>query len=288
MRLMNGILLRRAAFSLCAAGCLATGSGIALQAAEPPMVCVFISAKQKKVADGVLDAQKIVNDFWQIMVNRGAVTSAGIVFPTPVQLATQDVLVWYGDKLIPSDSLRRDFLRSFFLRGGGLVIVHNAVQDPGLKEIKEWTGTPWQAKTSAWVQGKIRVERLDPKHPITCGVKPFTADDAAAVGLELDAACRPLAWGRLEDGKEVPVLWTRERMEQRTVVFTLGRRYATWEQPQVQEMLARAIAWAAHKPVDFLLFSEEKARLKAAASPEKAGGSADAKKASAAAVQGGK
>ena len=84
------------------------------------------------------------------------------------------------------------------------------------------------------------------------------------------------------------MLWTRERMEQRTVVFTLGRRYATWEQPQVQEMLARAIAWAAHKPVDFLLFSEEKARLKAAASPEKAGGSADAKKASAAAVQGGK
>ena len=229
------------------------------------MLRIYLCAQQKGPAPGIHDRQKIVDDFWNAMVNRGAVTSAGIVYPAPLLMVNNDVILFYGPPVWPKN--RKNFqayLESYLLRGGGLVLVHHAIQDPNLVRLKEWTGTPWVTNQTRWVKGIWRLNRFDPKHPLSAGLQPVEVEDVGAVGVRLEAQDHVLIWAQNPKGQETPVLWVREKDGQRTVVFTLGHFYRTFQQPEIEELLARALAWAGHHNVDYLLTVQEKERLQKA------------------------
>ena len=144
------------------------------------------------------------------------------------------------------------------------MLVHHAIQDPNLVRLKEWTGTPWVTNQTRWVKGIWRLTRFDPKHPLSAGLQPVEVEDVGAVGVRLEAQDHVLIWAQNPKGQQTPVLWVREKDGQRTVVFTLGHFYRTFQQPEIEELLARALAWAAHHNVDYLLTVQEKERLQKA------------------------
>jgi len=59
-------------------------------------------------------------------------------------------------------------------------------------------------------------------------------------------------------GEVVPQIWTYEHtmaggQPARAFVWMQGHEYANFSNYQIQQMLLRGIAWAAHKPVDTLV-----------------------------------
>ena len=74
-------------------------------------------------------------------------------------------------------------------------------------------------------------------------------------------AATPSAQRRGHAGETVPQIWTYEnqldagadRQPYRAFVWMQGHFYANFSNPQIQPMLLRGIAWAAHRSVDTLM-----------------------------------
>lgn len=226
-----------------------------------PYLRIFLSAQQEGPQEGIHDRQKIVDDMWRRLVARGAVTSAGIVFPMPIHFATHDVVVFYGPKVWPERDTFQSALRSFLIRGGGLVILHHAIEDNGIQHISTWTGLPWQKDKSEWIEGEWKIKIV--QDPITYGMEEFVVKDYIVKNINLSNTDKVLAWAaayNCESNERFPVVWTREVDSQRTVFFVLGHYYSTLVNDAVEELLVRLIAWAAKREIDYLLSDQEKQR----------------------------
>jgi type 1 glutamine amidotransferase len=109
---------------------------------------------------------------------------------------------------------------------------------------------------------------VDSADPIMKGMSKFTIFDEAFFNLTWthDPAIHVLATtvipgtpsaGTHKD-EVVPQIWTYEHtagggQAARAFVWMQGHEYANFANYQIQEMLLRGIAWAAHKPVDTLV-----------------------------------
>jgi type 1 glutamine amidotransferase len=251
------------------AALLAGGLAASGPARSAPLLRVFISAKQSPARTGH-KARRMVDDFWAEIVKRGAATSAGLVFPTTIQIHNMDVLVFYGDKVFPARESQRTDLRVYLQRGGGLVALHNTVAGPHAADFAPRLGMTWETNRCHWEGGVVHVRDLDPNHPITRGLKPFVVADELAVGIRLAPTAHVLARGAFRGGPAVPIAWTVETDGQRTVVILLGHNYATFEQPEFRILLCRAMAWAARFDPNTLLLPAERKRFGEAVPAKKA------------------
>src|SRR5437868_2818381 len=102
-------------------------SATALFAQENKPLRVFIRAGEKTHGPGQHDHPRFLADWKELLDQRGANADGAMNFPPAEQLENTDVLVLYcaeGGTVVPAD---RANLKKFLERGGGIVVIHDAI-----------------------------------------------------------------------------------------------------------------------------------------------------------------
>ena len=243
-----------------------------IRGGEP--VRVFIRAGVKTHGPGQHDHPRFLREATELLRQRGALCDGGMNFPTADQLRRTDVLVLYcaNGGSVPAAE-RRDLDR-FLERGGGVVVIHDAICGDDPQWFKSVVGGSWEHGRSKWYEGDVSWYFIDREHPISRGASNFDIDDEIYYDLHLEPDARVLAAAYKPDRRAakagrahpsvyeiVPQMWVYERNAHRAFVCLLGHQYATFELPHVRALLLRGLAWSARREADLLLDAEEKASL---------------------------
>jgi uncharacterized protein len=123
------------------------------------------------------------------------------------------------------------------VRGGlGLLGIHSAAYRAPAVLGAEFVGHGPDPQESLVAVG------LDPAHPVTRGVAPFTVPHEHYELAVADDA-ETLAW-RDAGGRREPILTARSVGAGRVSYLQLGHDMRTWDEPGVRALIARAAAWS--------------------------------------------
>ncbi len=180
----------------------------------------------------------------------GVTISTADEWPTPAQLKTADVLVFYQrGQWTPQRAKDMD---AFLGRGGGAVYVHYAVDGgadaPGFARR---IGLAWQGGQSLFRHGTLELG-FEPgrKHPVARNFNRVRFHDESYWRLVGDPKrINLLATGK-EAGEDRPLFWTLEPARGRVFVSIPGHFAWTFDDPLFRVLLLRGIAWATREPVD--------------------------------------
>ncbi len=171
-------------------------------------------------------------------------------WPTPAQLKSADVLVFYQQgKWTPERA--RD-IDAFLTRGGGLVYIHYAVDGgsdaPGFAQR---IGLAWQGGKSMFRHGPLDLLfETGLKHPIARNFDKVHFHDESYWRLVGDPKRITLLATGKEGGVDQPLFWTLEPAKGRVFVSIPGHFAWTFDDPLFRILLLRGIAWTAREPVD--------------------------------------
>jgi putative heme-binding domain-containing protein len=171
-------------------------------------------------------------------------------WPTPRQFETADLIVMYSAN--PSwSAARAKELDAYLERGGGLVLVHYAVEGrDAVETLAQRVGLAWRGGLSRFRHGPLELTFPDAKDPITRGFDKVKFVDESYWELVGDAKrVHVLATGE-EEGEARPLVWTREQGKGRVFVCIPGHYTWTFDDPLYRVLLLRGMAWAAGEPVD--------------------------------------
>lgn len=236
---------------------------------------VFIRAGVKTHGPDQHDHPRFLAEWKTLLNERGAKTDGAMTFPSDSQLENSDVLVLYAAEAGTISPEQRSSLEKFLKRGGGLVVIHDAVCGTDPQWFKTIIGGAWEHKHSKWFEGNIGIYFQDYSHPITKGVSNFDFDDELYYDLHLMPEAKVLAATyapdkrNTRDGKLfpsvydiVPQIWTYEKENYRAFVSIPGHNHKTFNLPQYRALLLRGIAWAGKRDVDSFVNKEELASLR--------------------------
>ncbi|MGK9146031.1 ThuA domain-containing protein [Plantibacter flavus] len=138
-----------------------------------------------------------------------------------------------------------DGLSAALARGIGILSIHNAVSS--LRDYPEWRA----AIGGAWVPGRSGHPELGPAtitvtdedHDVTSGIETFELVDERYSDLDIDHDVHVLLSHRIDDRVQ-PAAWTREHLQSRIVVSTLGHDPRSFESPEHRRFLVQAAHWA--------------------------------------------
>jgi putative heme-binding domain-containing protein len=171
-------------------------------------------------------------------------------WPATRQLETADVAVFYSNN--PGwDKGKAGELDRFLARGGGVVLIHYAVD--GHQEVEalaDRIGLAWQGGKSAFRHGPLEVDFTRMKHPITRGFEKLQLLDESYWNLVGDPASVDVLGTGIEDGQKRPLFWAREAAKGRIFVSIPGHFAWTFDDPLFRVLILRGIAWTAREPVD--------------------------------------
>ena len=168
-------------------------------------------------------------------------------FPTPEQLASTDVAVFYSAN--QGWDLRAAMaLDDFQQRGGGLVYLHWAIE--GHKHARELADRVGLAFSfSAFRHGEMDLTFSPVSHPITAG---FPASikfiDESYWRLHGDVGRLSVLGTSLEEGEARPQLWVREKDRSRVFGCIPGHYTWTFDDPLYRILILRGICWAGNEP----------------------------------------
>ena len=235
---------------------------------------VFIRAGVKTHGPGQHDSPRFLKEWTDLLNQRGAQAEGAMNFPTAEQLAQADVLVMYaanaGD-ILPE---QRGYLGEFLKRGGGMVVIHDAIgsQDPDW--LKTIIGGAWRYGHAKFYEGDISFYYLNHDHPITRGAANFDFNDEEYYDLELLPEANILAGTYQPDERNkhdghvlpsvydvAPQMWTYEKNNYRAFVSIPGHNATSFNLPHYRAVLLRGIAWAGKRDADSLVSKEELASL---------------------------
>ncbi len=171
-------------------------------------------------------------------------------------LTNFDAVVLYDMPATITDAQKAKFL-SLFERGTGLVVLHHA-----LCSFQNWPdyerviggrypqppqGQPQVTDTVGYEHGvEVPVVIADTGHPITSALKDFTIRDEIYWGFRVGADVHPLlTTTHPKSGK--PLMWTRTEGKSRVVYLQFGHDHLAYENPNLRDLVARSIAWAARR-----------------------------------------
>jgi type 1 glutamine amidotransferase len=273
----------RARLSLLVVGMCLVTSVFAQQPAVPPAASVqgpapqgpplrvYIHAGLKTHSEGQHDYPQFLADWSKLLTGRGAVVDGGLHFPSARELANVDVMIIYkGDAgyLSMEDQATLD---SYLRRGGGVVSFHDALCGPDPEHFASVVGgAKKHGETNFTLEADVPYTIVDKTHPIVQGMSDFTIKDEAFFNMTwakspeihvlatATMAATPSAKGH--HGEVVPQLWTYERRVApgpgsqpfRAFVWMQGHNYSNFQNPQIQAMLLRGVAWAGKHPADAL------------------------------------
>jgi type 1 glutamine amidotransferase len=162
-----------------------------------------------------------------------------------------DVLVLY-DLISEISDQKRDNLRAFLEAGRGLVVLHHAIADFG-----SW---PWWSEqvvggkyllqpeagrpASTYKHGEDVFVRAVGTHAITRGLAPLHLRDETYHGMWISPRANVLleTTNPTSDG---PVAWVGPYSKSRVVYIQLGHDRVAQQNPDYQELVHRAVLWAA-------------------------------------------
>jgi type 1 glutamine amidotransferase len=171
-------------------------------------------------------------------------------WPSARQLEKAEVVVFYSNN--PGwDKSKATELDRFLARGGGVVLIHYAVD--GHQEVKalaDRIGLAWQGGKSAFRHGPLEVDFSRSKHPIARGFDKLHLLDESYWNLVGDNASVDVIGTGIEDGQPRPLFWSRESGKGRVFVSIPGHFTWTFDDPLFRVLILRGIAWTAKEPVD--------------------------------------
>ncbi len=240
---------------------------------------VYIRAGLKTHLPGQHDYPQFLADWSKVLTAHGAVVDGSLHAPLADELAKTDVMVVYkGDMgfMTPEESAA---LGGFVARGGGLVMLHDALCGPDPATMAALVGGGKKhGEVNYTLDAKVPYTIADPASPLMKGMTAITLEPEESfykMAWATSPAIHVLATTVIDDtpssrrgggvGQTVPQIWTYEHSlpggkPARAFVWMQGHEYANFANPQVQAMLLRGIAWAAHHPVDELVDYKPPAR----------------------------
>ncbi|MDB6034395.1 MAG: hypothetical protein JWM16_4733, partial [Verrucomicrobiales bacterium] len=171
-------------------------------------------------------------------------------WPSAAEIRNADVMVLYSDN--PGwNKARASELAQFQQRGGGLVYLHYAVDGhEAVDALSERIGLAWRGGASKFRHGALDLKIAE--HPITKGFPKLHLHDESYWQLIGDVKGVNVLASGLEDGKEQPLMWTKENGNGRVFVSIPGHFTWTFDDPAFRLVLLRGICWAGHQPVERL------------------------------------
>ncbi|MFT7669087.1 MAG: putative membrane-bound dehydrogenase-like protein [Planctomycetota bacterium] len=215
---------------------------------------VFIRAGEKTHGPGQHDHPRFLGEWTTLLTERGAKVSGALQFPSEQQLTETDVLVMYAAEAATIKGEQRELFEAYLERGGGLVVVHDAVCGTEPEWFKTRAGGAWEHGHAKWKEGEMGLYFTEP-HPITRGVPHFDLDDEIYFDMHLDPKAKVLANSFHDVYSITPQMWVLDEGTYRAFVTLQGHNYATFNHPAFRTLLLRAIAWAGHRDEDS--FTEE-------------------------------
>ena len=94
-------------------------------------LCAFSSApEQRRTAPASMIGPRFLKEWKDLLAQRGAQADGMIGFPSAEQLAATDVLIMYAQNAGDISPDQRANLDQFLKRGGGIVVIHDAIVRP--------------------------------------------------------------------------------------------------------------------------------------------------------------
>ena len=249
------------------------------EAADPPRI--FLRCGPKTHGPGEHDGPLFLTNWTRLLTERGAKVDGAIGFPTAAQLDATDVMVMYCAEGGAIHGEERERLESFLKRGGGLVVIHDAVCGDDPQWWKTVIGGAWEHNHSKWHLGDTPLYFTDYAHPIIDGVSNWDFDDEIYWDLHLTPEARVLCSSYVPDKRHTkagrplpsvydvaPQMWTLERKlpeataPYRAFVSIPGHRTKSFDFLPFRAVLLRGIAWAGKREIDSLCNSDELASLR--------------------------
>jgi type 1 glutamine amidotransferase len=236
---------------------------------NPNGMHIYIWAGLKSHYPGQHDYPQFLSDWSKILTEHGAIVDGALHGPSAGDLEHTDVVVLYkGDAAYLSDE-EKSALEGYVKRGGGLVSLHDSLCGPDPAYFATLVGgAKKHGEVNYTLGAPIAYTVVDAANPIMQGMSNFTIFDEAFYSITWahEPGVHVLATTVIpgtpsagtHKGEVVPQIWTYEHtlasgQPARAFVWMQGHEYANFANYQIQQMLLRGIAWAAHKPVDTLV-----------------------------------
>ncbi|MCP3916488.1 MAG: hypothetical protein GY711_13100 [bacterium] len=223
---------------------------------------VFIRAGVKTHGPGEHDHPRFLAEWTEELRARGARVEGAQRFPSDAELARADVLVMYAANAGSIHGAERALLERFLGRGGGIVVIHDAVCGDAPHWFKTVVGGAWEHGHAKWKIGEMGLYFPDREHPITRGVSNFDLVDEIYHDLHVEPEAHVLASSFRTTHDIEPQMWTYEKDDYRAFVSIPGHYHDTFALQPFRTILLRGIAWAGKRDANLLVSAEEVAGLR--------------------------
>jgi len=183
---------------------------------------VFLRAGPKTHGPGEHDHPRFLEEWTRLLSERGCTVRGTLAFPGEEDLAASDVLVLYAAEGASIHGEERARLERFLGRGGGLVVLHDAVCGDDPLWFQGVAGGAWEHGRAQYQEGELGLCFADREHPITRGVANFDLDDEIYWNLHLDPGAHVLANAFHTPFDVTPQMWTFEKEGYRAFVSIQG------------------------------------------------------------------
>ncbi len=241
--------------------CVAWISSLAASGAEPAQAAAQKAKIRVLVVTGGHGFEK--EPFFKLFADNQQIAYQAVEHPKAHEMfrsenaGKYDVIVLYDMQAKISDAEKANFVERL-KEGKGLVALHHCLcsyQDwdeygkiIGGKYFLEKHKENGVEKPASVYKHDVdfTVQVVDPKDPVTRGLKDFTIHDETYGGCELIGDVKPLLT-TTESTSSKNLAWTHNYGKSRVAYIQLGHDHLAYENPNYRRILAQAIRWAAQK-----------------------------------------
>jgi putative heme-binding domain-containing protein len=209
------------------------------------------------LVDGVKDHGPGEHDYpaWQrawtqlLRAGKNVSVSNAREFPSDEQLDAADVVIFFQKGSF--DGARPQKLDQYLARGGGVVMIHWAVN--GNDQVKDFAKrigfASWGGRIK-YRHGPLTLDVRSPEHPIVKNFDRLQLYDESYWELTGEESDVTLLATSTEDGVPTPQMWVREHEKGRVFVSIPGHYNWTFDDPLFRILMLRGIAWTTREPID--------------------------------------
>lgn len=230
---------------------------------------IYLWGGLKSHGEGQHDYPQWLADWSKLLTEHGAMVDGALHPPSAADLEHTDVLVIYKGDAAYLGGESKATLEAFAKRGGGIVILHDALCGPDPAYFATLVGgAKHHGEINYTLEAQVPYTIVDKANPIMKGMTDLTLLDEAffnmtwsenpKVHVLATAVIAGTPSAGTHKGEIAPQIWTYEHTlpggkPARAFVWMQGHTYADFSNYQIQQMLLRGISWAAQHPVDELV-----------------------------------